>query len=39
MKVLGPQIWNKLPTYIQESTSVRAFKKEVKAFYIDQYAA
>ena len=37
MKVLGPQTWSKLPRNIQESTSVNAFKKEVKSFYFDQY--
>ena len=37
MKVLGPQTWNKLPSNIQESTSVNTFKKGVKSFYIGQY--
>ena len=37
IKVLGPQMWNKLPSNIQESTSLAIFKKGVKAFYISQY--
>ena len=37
MKVLGPQMWNKLPNDIQESTSVDTFKKSVKTFYTNQY--
>ena len=39
MKVLGPQMWNKLPNDIQESTSVDTFKKGVKTFYISQYVS
>ena len=39
MKVLGPQMWNVLPSDIQESASVNIFKKDVKTFYFSQYAS
>lgn len=37
IKVLGPQIWNKLPNDIHSSISINSFKQSVKNFYINQY--
>ena len=39
MKVLGPQKWNDLPSNIQESASLNTFKRDVKTFYLSQYAS
>ena len=33
-KLLGPKIYNKLPNYIKISTSIKSFKKNLKAFLV-----
>ena len=34
IKFLGPKIWNKLPTIIKESKSLRSFARKAKAHLI-----
>ena len=33
----GPSYWNDLPLSIREKTNIAHFKRDLKAFYIDQY--
>ena len=37
MKTTGPSIWNCVPDYIQEVTSIQSFKSKFKAYLINQY--
>ena len=37
MKTTGPSIWNCVPDYIQEVTSIHSFKSKFKAYLINQY--
>ena len=37
MKITGPSIWNCVPNYIQEVTSIQSFKSKFKAYLLDQY--
>ena len=33
----GPKLWNEIPTYLKESTSVHAFEKKFKSFILSSY--
>ena len=37
MKNTGPSIWNCVPDYIKEVTSIQSFKSKFKAYLLDQY--
>ena len=37
MKTTGPSIWNCVPDYIQEVTSIHSFKSKFKAYLLNQY--
>ena len=37
MKITGPSVWNSVPDYIQELTSIHSFKSKLKAYLIEQY--
>ena len=37
LKVNGPRIWNELPSYLKNSSSLNIFLKDLKAYYISIY--
>ena len=37
IKVNGPRIWNYLPTYLKNITSLNVFSKNLKSYYISGY--
>ena len=34
---MGPKVWNNLPLYVRNSSSISKFKKNLKVYFIDQY--
>ena len=38
LKVNGPRIWNKLPSYLKNASSLNIFLKNLKVYYISQYS-
>ena len=37
IKVCGPHIWNSLPPYIQEASSIYMFKKHIRKYFLQTY--
>ena len=37
LKVKGPRVWNALPNSIKNMTSIYAFSKKLKLYYISEY--
>ena len=37
IKVSGPNIWNSLPTYIQEASSIHTFKNHIRKYFLEKY--
>ena len=37
-KVIGPRIWNKLPTDLKNASTLYVFLKKLKIYYISKYS-
>ncbi len=37
IKVSGPTIWNSLPPYIQEASSIHTFKTHIRKYFLEKY--